>query len=138
MHPVFLKLNLKLMKKLLLFVFMCAGIQILNAQPTKTVTPAAPGLKTSTDSLSYVLGEVAAFHLMQQGLGNIKLNNESFVKGVTDILSKNKPMIDDATANSLLNSYMTRQQTMKAQANIDAGKKFLDSNKLKPGVKTTA
>ncbi|MBC7873929.1 MAG: FKBP-type peptidyl-prolyl cis-trans isomerase [Ferruginibacter sp.] len=110
----------------------------VNAQTTKPVPKPVNILKTANDSVSYVLGEIAAFNLVQQGLGDVKLNSTVFLKAVNDIMGKKKPLIDDAAANACLTSYMTKSQTEKTKPTIEEGKKFLAQNKLKPGVKTTA
>lgn len=137
------------MKKSILSVILVGAAVALNAQPTKPVTkpvikpvvkPVTPVkiLKTSNDSISYILGEIAAFHLVQQGLGDIKVNNTAFQQALNDILGKKPTLIDDVTANALLNNYMVKQQTEKIKPTIAEGEKFLAQNKLKPGVKTTA
>jgi len=130
------------MKKIILSVMMLAGIGVLNAQVTKTVPKPVPKpvtiLKTTLDSVSYVIGEVAAYHLTQQGLGDVKINSTAFMKAVNDILGKKKTLLDDVTANALLNNYMTKLQEEKVKPEIEKGKKFLAQNKLKPGVITTA
>lgn len=130
------------MKKFILSVMMLAGISVLNAQVTKPVsrpvTPPVKILKTTTDSVSYVLGEVAAYHLTQQGLGEVKINNTAFMRAVNDILGKKITLLDDVTANTLLNNYMSKLQAEKVKPAIEEGQKFLAQNKLKPGVKTTS
>jgi FKBP-type peptidyl-prolyl cis-trans isomerase FklB len=130
------------MKKILLPVMMLAGFSVLNAQVTKTVPKAAPKpvtiLKTTLDSVSYVIGEVAAYHLTQQGLGDVKISSAAFMRAVNDILGKKKTLLDDVTANALLNNYMVKQQEEKVKPEIEKGKKFLAQNKLKDGVVTTA
>jgi FKBP-type peptidyl-prolyl cis-trans isomerase len=132
----------KRMKKIILPFLMLAGIGVLNAQVTKPVTKTVPKpvtiLKTTLDSVSYVLGEVAAFNLSQQGLGDVKINSTAFMRAVNDILGKKKTLIDDVTANALLNNYMSKIQAEKVKPAIEEGQKFLAQNKLKPGVKTTA
>jgi FKBP-type peptidyl-prolyl cis-trans isomerase len=132
----------KRMKKFILSVMMLAGIGLLNAQVTKPVIKTVPKpvniLKTTLDSVSYVLGEVAAYNLSQQGLGDVKINNTAFMKAVNDILGKKKTLLDDVTANALLNNYMSKLQADKVKPAIEEGEKFLAQNKLKPGVKTTA
>lgn len=124
------------MKKIILLVTMFAAIGVLNAQVTKPIPKPVPILKTTLDSVSYVLGEVAAYHLTQQGLGDVKINNTAFIKAVNDILGKKPTLLDDVTANALLNNYMTKLQTEKVKPEIEKGQKFLAQNKLKPGVKT--
>ncbi len=126
------------MKKFILVMILLAGIFELNAQPVKTKTQPAGILKTTIDSVSYVLGEVAAFNLSQQGLGDVKINTTPFMKAINDILGKKKTLMDDATANAVLNNYMTRMKTEQAKPEIEKGKKFLAANKLKPGIKITA
>ncbi len=123
------------MKKFILSVMMLAGIGVLNAQVTKPVSkPATPPvkiLKTTTDSVSYILGEIAAYNLIRSGLGEVKINNTAFLRAVNDILGKKKVLMPDSVANALLSSYMLN-------FTIEQGAKFLAQNKLKPGVKTTA
>ncbi len=134
------------MKKIIVSALLLAGVNALHAQNTKPATkPAAKPviqpvniLKTAADSVSYVLGEMAAYHLTQQGLGDVKLNNTAFLKAVNDILGKKKPLIDDVAANACLNSYMSKLQSEKSKPQIEEGKKFLAQNKMKPGVITTA
>jgi len=144
---IFANLIKKLMKKIALAVIALSAFITVTAQPgkttkpttpVKTTTPAGPVLKTSNDSLSYILGEVAAFNLVQQGLGDVKINGTYFMKAINDILGKKTTLIDDVTANGMLNNYMFKQMELKVQPAIEEGKKFLAQNKLKPGVITTA
>lgn len=128
------------------FILLLGASGALHAQPTKPgtkpvtkpVTTPVNILKTSTDSVSYVLGEIAAFGLTQQGLGEIKFNNTIFLRAINDILGKKKTLLDDVTANALLSNYMSKILAKKCKPAIDEGTKFLAQNKLKPGVKTTA
>ncbi|MBS1759068.1 MAG: FKBP-type peptidyl-prolyl cis-trans isomerase [Bacteroidetes bacterium] len=136
-------------KTFILLIFVGSGFTI-NAQKTKvvpkpTTKPAAKPvlkpvsiLKTHNDSLSYVLGEMSAFNLIQQGFGDIKINEVAFSKAATDIMSKKQTLIDDLAANALLNNYMGRLQEEKAKARIDSGKVFLSDNAKRKEVKTTA
>ncbi len=134
------------MQKTILSVLLLAGFSALNAQTTKPttktvvkpVTQPVKVLKTTNDSISYVLGEIAAFNLVQQGLGEIKINNTVFMRALNDILGKKQTLLDDVTANVLLNNYMVKLQQEKCKPAIDEGNKFLAQNKLKPGIKTTA
>jgi FKBP-type peptidyl-prolyl cis-trans isomerase FklB len=123
------------MKKIILSFIMMGCLCVLKAQPTKPSSKPAPQpanvLKTSTDSISYVLGEVAAYGLIRQGLGEVKFNNAPFQRALNDVLGKKKILMPDSVANLILTSYMLN-------LNIDQGKNFLAKNKLKPGVKTTA
>jgi FKBP-type peptidyl-prolyl cis-trans isomerase FklB len=96
-------------------------------------------LKINADSVSYVLGEVVAFALAEKGLGDVKITNSTaFMKALNDILGKKPTLIDDVTANALLNTYMTKLQNAKVQPAIIEGQNFLAKNKLRDSVKTTA
>jgi FKBP-type peptidyl-prolyl cis-trans isomerase FklB len=142
----FANLILQRMKKIVLFGLLIAAAFVVNGQTTKTVTKPAVKLATTppnilkngTDSLSYILGEIAAFNLIQQGLGEVKLNNTIFLRAVNDIMAKKKPLLEDGVANAMLGKYMEKKQAEKSKTVIEAGEKFLAQNKLKPGVKTTA
>ncbi len=115
-----------------------AGAQNTSKPAAKPAAKPGPVLKSYKDSLSYVLGEVAAYGLINQGFGDIKMNSTYFLRAVNDILGKKPVLLDDMTANSMLNNYMQKKQEEKARPNLEAGKKFLEENKKKPGVQTTA
>ena len=145
------------MKKIILSIILLTAIIAVDAQNTKpgTKPPVKPAtkpvtkpatkpavnqgtvLKTEADSVSYVLGEIAGYNLIQQGLGDVKMNNAAFLQAVTDILGKKKPLLEDAIANGMLSKYMEKKQTEKIKPTIEEGRKFLAQNKLKPGVITT-
>lgn len=125
------------MKRLLLIPVLLITISQLNAQPgSKPVAKPVSLLKTINDSASYAAGVSVANFYKQQGIK--KLNTILVSKAINDILSGKKPLMDDATCNNVMNSYMSRLQAEKSKPNIEAGQKFLAQNKLKPGVKTTA
>lgn len=131
------------MKNFILPVMMLAGVSMLNAQPVKPAAKPTPKpvsiLKTNADSVSYVLGEVVAFDMIQKGLGDAKITNSAaFMRAMNDILGKKQTLVDDVTANGLLNNYMTKVQSEKVKPEIEKGQKFLAQNKLKDSVKTTA
>jgi FKBP-type peptidyl-prolyl cis-trans isomerase len=121
------------MKKIIVFVVWLGTIGSLNlkAQVTKPAPQPVNILKTKNDSISYILGEVAAYGLIRQGLGEIKFNSVPFQRALNDVLGKKKILMPDSVANALLTNYMLNM-------NINEGKAFLAKNKLKPGVKTTA
>jgi FKBP-type peptidyl-prolyl cis-trans isomerase FklB len=135
------------MKKIVLSVPFLMWVVCLQAQKTKTVpkttvkstSKPVPVLKTTADSLSYILGEVTAFGLIQKGLGDVKITNQTaFMHAINDIQGKKKTLIEDAAANSLLNDFMMKLQAEKSKTEIAKGEKFLAENKKKPGVRTTA
>jgi FKBP-type peptidyl-prolyl cis-trans isomerase len=108
-----------------------------KTQATKTI-PAKPPviLKTLNDSVSYAIGTSVANFYKEQGVK--KLNTALVSKAINDILSGKPSLIEDAQANNLMNRYMMQLQQEKAKDNIAAGEAFLNKNKLRPEVKTTA
>jgi FKBP-type peptidyl-prolyl cis-trans isomerase FklB len=73
---------------------------------------------------------------VQQGFSNI---NVALVnKAINDVISKKKVLLSNEEANMIMMRYVNQAQEAKAKGNIEAGEKFLDQNKTKPGVKTTA
>lgn len=137
------------MKKILLTGCIVVTACVVFAQPGKTPVKPAPKpvpapatlLKTSADSLSYVMGEVAAFNILQQSpaLGDVKPTNaNAFMKAYNDVREKKTTLIDDLTANTVLNNYMAKIMEAKAKPRIDSGRVFLEKNKQRKEVKTTA
>ena len=123
----------------LIFSLAFAGMSfIANAQVKTATKPAVPLMKNNLDSVSYVLGEIAAYSLVEKGLGDVKFNNTVFLRAMSDILGKKTPLMDDNAANMVLNAYMTKLQAEKNKPTIEAGRKFLAQNKVRPGVKSTA
>jgi FKBP-type peptidyl-prolyl cis-trans isomerase FklB len=132
------------MKKIILISFLFITVAGINAQPGKPIVKPAPKpaplLKTLNDSLSYIMGEVAAFALVQQNspLTEIKPTNaNAFLKAYSDIIGKKQTLLDDVTANALINNYMTKVMEAKAKPQIDSGKVFLANNKQRKEVKVT-
>lgn len=132
------------MKNFFLLVTLLASYTLITAQPgmkpvTKpSVKPVSPVLKNTMDSISYILGESAAYNLKQQGFGELKLNMALYNRAMNDILGKKKPLLDDNTANTTINRYFMNMQEAKSKEAIEAGQKFLATNKLRPEIKTTA
>ena len=135
------------MKKTTLFVSFSLLSGIVFAQPgTKPVAkkptnkpitkPIPPVLKNLNDSASYAVGVSVANFYKQQGIK--KLNATLVSKAINDIMSGKTVLLDDAAANACMNNYMTLIQTEKSKPRMDSGTVFLEQNKTKPGVMTTA
>ncbi len=128
-----------------IFIFISITLSVsLFAQTgtTKSATkpavkkPAAPILKNMLDSASYAIGLSVASYYKQQGVS--KLNSTLVTKGINDVLSNKPALINDFTANNLMNNFMNNLQKEKSIVIIREGETFLKINKTKPGVKTTA
>ena len=101
-------------------------------------TPAAgtPKFKNLLDSFSYAAGFNVANNMQAQGIN--QLNTAMMNKGVEDVFKKNTPMLSTA----LINSTMQKQLDIFALAKgAEASKKglaFLEANKKRKEVITTA
>jgi FKBP-type peptidyl-prolyl cis-trans isomerase FklB len=128
-----------------LFCAISASAQVKKAPAPKTAAGTtktsaaakpAPALKSLNDSASYAMGISFANFYVQQGFSNI---NVALVnKAINDVISKKKVLLSNEEANMIMMRYVNQAQEAKAKGNIEAGEKFLDQNKTKPGVKTTA
>jgi FKBP-type peptidyl-prolyl cis-trans isomerase len=134
------------MKKILLATFFLAMTGLALAQTTKpkpatkpvATKPAAPkpALKTLVDSASYAIGVSVASFYKEQGI--TKLNTTLVAAAINDILSGKQPMLNEFTSNSVMNKLMGQLQEKKTKPAIDSGNAFLQRNKKRPEVKTTA
>ena len=136
------------MKKIVLATVSFVTLLAAQAQPTKSKAPVAAKpiaspLKTEEDSVNYIIGVALANYYKQatdyyKGMGMKKINTTLVTKTFTDLINGKKSLIDDNAANACMNNYFNKLMVTKAQGNIDAGKKFLEENKKRPGVMTTA
>lgn len=102
------------------------------AKKTTTAKPAAA--MTSTDSLSYSIGVQVAEYYKTQGVE--KLNTEYIVKAFKDVLNNNPLIISEDECNMNIQQKLQQFMTQKISAVKEAGVKFLEENKKRPGVIT--
>ena len=96
------------------------------------------------DKLSYALGLNIGHQLKGMGLnGNLVTND--FADGIADVLQNNQPKLSVEEANSILEiffNYIEERQQSEAQERGKAakgeGEAFLEANKKKDGIVTTA
>lgn len=110
--------------------------RISNAPVSAKVATPPNVLKTLADSASYAVGISVANFYKQQGITQINSNLVS--RAIKDQMQGGKPLMDENTANSVMNKYMSQMQAEKSKPNIQAGSKFLAQNKLRSGINTTA
>jgi FKBP-type peptidyl-prolyl cis-trans isomerase FklB len=108
-------------------------------KPALLKTPAnnskAP-LKNAIDSASYAMGYNRAVFFKDQGIP--KLNSTYAIRAVNDVLGNKPLLINDQMANYVMNKIIMQAMEEKSKGTIDAGRAFLENNKKRPGVKTTA
>jgi FKBP-type peptidyl-prolyl cis-trans isomerase FkpA len=106
-------------------------------------------LKTELDSFSYAFGIYTGggtkSTLKQILTEDEVFSNEGFIKGVKDGLNEKKDIMDPMIAQGFLQKFAMKQQgkmqeksMQKAQNNLIDGQKFLEQNKTRQGVTTTA
>ena len=129
--------SILIMKNILVLAAVVCISASASAQTKKPVATAPkPLLKNINDSASYAVGLSVANFYKQQGIKN--LNSALVTKAINDVFGGKKPLFDDAVANACMNTYMSRIQEQKSKGAIDSGNAFLNKNKSRAGVKTTA
>lgn len=137
------------MKKLLLSILLITVTGMIWAQSNTKTKPVAkvgtakvvdqqpaPKLKNLSDSASYAIGVSVASFYKQQGITS--LNTSLVSRAINDILMGKQPLLNEEAVNMCVNKLMTEIQENKSKPTIEAGKAFLEKNKSRPGVKTTA
>ncbi len=116
-------------------------VVVKTGPTTKTVTvpssAAAPAIKLTSlqDSASYALGLLVASNFKSQ---NVKINSDLMAKAFAEVMKGEKTAFSDMQANGLIQKYMQGEQAKQYEPNRLAGIKFLEENKKKEGVITTA
>lgn len=132
------------MKRILVPAFFCLAI---TAQAQKKPAPkpalkatATAGvskpLKNRIDSLSYAFGISLGSYLKSQDL--LSINYAMMNKAIEQVLKGQTTYLDANGANQLMTQMGAEKQRRKAETEMTAGNKFLEANKKKPGVITTA
>lgn len=117
------------------------GIALAMA-PIGLVAAAEVSLDDETAKINYSLGYQIGGDFKRQG---IEINAAAVVKGIEDALSGGQPLMSPpdmhTTLAELKHKVTAEQRSMKRNAElqyIEEGKKYLQENAAKPGVKTTA
>ena len=113
--------------------------KLFSGQKLAVVTPNPASkalIKTPVDSASYAIGLNRAMFFKEQGVPNLAVNFVTM--GLDDGLGSKPGYFDDRTANFVLNKVIFKAQDDKIKPTVDAGRAFLENNKKRPEVKTTA
>jgi len=97
----------------------------------------SPPLKDQKDKVSYSLGLNIGFNLGRQ---NVPINPDALMAGIKDAIA-NKPQLTPDQIKETMTAFekdMEQKQKAAADKNASEGTKFLEENKKKEGVKTTA
>jgi FKBP-type peptidyl-prolyl cis-trans isomerase FklB len=119
------------LKKLMLPAFVIAMVvSSCNAQEKPNTN-----MKTEKDSISYSLGVSIANNLKQGNLDDV--NVDIMAQGMKDFFA-NKPAMTVQACEGAIQTYMSGKEKEKGAANEAKGKAFLEENKKKEGIVTTA
>lgn len=94
-------------------------------------------LKDQKDKVSYSIGMQIGFNLSRQ---KVDVNPDILAAGIKDAIA-NKPLLNPDQVKEVMATFekdMEQKQKETAEKNKAEGAKFLEENKKKPGVKTTA
>ena len=103
------------------------------SKPVITKTPVKVAL-SSTDSLSYAMGVQTAQYYKTQGAD--KVNTAMIKKAYDDVYSNKTLLISPEQCNMTIQKKIQEFMSQKSNVEKEAGAKFLDSNKKRPGVIT--
>ncbi|MBS3807016.1 MAG: FKBP-type peptidyl-prolyl cis-trans isomerase [Bacteroidales bacterium] len=93
-------------------------------------------IKSELDTVSYALGADVANSLQTRN-GVDELSYTAFMKGMQQVFDGEEVMLDDTERQSKIRAYLEELSQKRNQENLEAGKKFLEENKSKEGVKVT-
>jgi len=100
-----------------------------------SVQPAQPELKTLADSASYAIGQ----NLAQSISKDLKsLNKDAFLTAIKTVFDGKEAKFGEEEIRSILTEFSVKEEENQSKATVEAGVAFLEKNKTRPGVKTTA
>jgi len=107
--------------------------------PKTTAAPATAGqatpLKTLADSASYAIGQ----NLAQSITKDLKtLNKQAFIEAIKTVFDGKEAKFKEDDIRSILTEFSRAEEENQSKATVEAGRAFLEKNKTRPGVKTTA
>lgn len=119
------------------YLLLALTVVIVSCESTKKNTTGPVTLTNAMDSVSYALGINIGESLQKQGISG--LNTDLVLRAMNQAFADDSTMLMDNEASlAYLNSYFQKMQLEKNKATLEEGKKFLEENKSKPGVITTA
>lgn len=107
-----------------------------KTQVAKPQSTHAVSLANAIDSVSYSIGVNVGTGLKTQNLSNA--NVAALVKGIEDMLKDRNPQISSEQSSQVIQMFFQKQRSAKAEANKKEGEQFLQENKKKAGITTTA
>jgi FKBP-type peptidyl-prolyl cis-trans isomerase len=98
-------------------------------------------LETSLDSVSYAIGIVVGNNnneTLKSALPGEDVNISAMAAAFATVSAKEDALISDEEASSIIQNFVDQSRKKVAQKNLEEGNKFLEENKSREGVVTTA
>ncbi|WP_341225977.1 FKBP-type peptidyl-prolyl cis-trans isomerase [uncultured Arcticibacterium sp.] len=111
--------------------FIITAILLFNT----AISKGQVSLNSELDSLSYAIGVNIGESLKAQ---NVQPNTEVLIKAIRDILGDQELSISSANSGMFIQHYFQKAAAKVGNANLAAGNAFLEKNKAREGVMTTA
>ena len=111
-------------------------VNALNAQITELKRPVEVNLNDSLVQASYSFGVVLGQNFKDSGLDS--LNMEVFLVAMQDVLSNRSLKVKRKEAEATMHRFLQAAMMKRSAVAKERSQKFLDENKTKPGVNTTA
>ncbi|HEV7348362.1 FKBP-type peptidyl-prolyl cis-trans isomerase [Telluribacter sp.] len=105
------------------------------ARPAASATPALT-MTSTIDSVAYAIGVSVAGSLKSQGLSDI--NTALLMQAINETLKGGTTAMTAEQANKTIGEYFHKQTALKSGENQKIGQQFLEENKKRQGVTTTA
>lgn len=86
------------------------------------------------DKFSYAIGLGIGQNLLSMGANSISVKD--FAQAISDVLEGKQTVISHQEAREIVNTYFAELEAKMNAANIEQGKKFLEENAKKDGIKT--
>ena len=96
--------------------------------------PTSSAVFSSIDSLSYAMGVQTASYYKAQGAA--KINSAMVKQAYDDVYSGKAPLMSPEQCNTTIQTKLQEYMTQKSNDQKEAGVKFLEENKKRPGVTT--
>lgn len=123
------------------FLLLVAAISFIATSCQNIGSGKKANLKTSVDSTSYALGVLIA-QQNKQTLDNIPggkvIDRDLLANGFRTAIKGDSTLFTPKKANEMVSAYFQKEQDKIGQQNLEAGNAFLEKNKTREGVQTTA
>lgn len=129
------------MNRSLTSLAVASGILLAACGPKPAEKQASVALATDEQKISYIMGVNVG---SQMKADDFKLDKPAFMSGIEDMIAGKKPQLSNEEAMTIVKNFQEKQQAQHEEAqkaaaekNLAEGKKYLEENAHKEGVKVT-